>query len=124
MNPQLLTYLFEFIKYKDWVIKTLQTLLIGKGMFDKHEEKPISKPYLKLQVNELPLLKRFIFRSLKTNIWKKNGKLLKPVCRHFNAKVKISNHLNVPKCGAPSQFVNTNNGEKGLRDFSITRIVI
>ncbi len=30
LYPQLLTYLLEFIKYQDQMIRTLQTLLIGK----------------------------------------------------------------------------------------------
>ncbi|MEK4254434.1 hypothetical protein NSU17_10320 [Ureibacillus sp. FSL K6-2830] len=55
MLLQLLTYLLEYIKYQDQMIRTLLTLLIGKNAFDKPTEKPVNKPYQKLQVDELPI---------------------------------------------------------------------
>jgi hypothetical protein len=69
LYPQLLTYLTEFIKYQDQVIRTLLTLLIGKGMFEKPEETPVNKPYRKLQVDDLPIietLQKHDYRSLLT----------------------------------------------------------
>ncbi|MBQ6445920.1 MAG: transposase, partial [Bacillus sp. (in: Bacteria)] len=67
MYPQIITYLLTFIKYQDQVIRTLFTLLIGKSMFDKPVEKPVNKPYRKLQVDDLPIietLQKFDYKLL------------------------------------------------------------
>lgn len=85
-------------------------------MFDKPEEKPISKPYRKLQVDELPIvetLEKLDYQELLNDFLEKHGKPLKPVRRHKNAKVCVPSHLNCPKCGAPSDFLYANNGDKG-----------
>jgi len=83
-------------------------------MFDKPEEKPINKPYRKLQVDELPIIEtpeKFDYQVLLNEFHEKHGKPLKPVQRHKNAKVHVPSHLNCPKCGAPSDFLYANNGE-------------
>src|SRR5689334_14942870 len=105
----------EFIKYQDQVIRTLLTLLIGKGMFEKPEETPVNKPYRKLQVDDLPIietLEKLDYQNLLTEYLEKNGKHLKPVQRR-NAKTNVSKSMNCPKCGAPSEFLYVNNGGKG-----------
>jgi hypothetical protein len=116
LYPQLLTYLMEFIKYQDQVIRTLLTLLIGKSMFKKTEETPVYKPYRKLQVDDLPIietLQKFDYRCLLTEYLEKNGKHLKPVQRRSNAKTAVSKSMNCPKRGAPSDYLYANNGGKG-----------
>jgi len=105
----------EFIKYQDQVIRTLLTLLIGKGMFEKPEETPVNKPYRKLQVDDLPIiskLQKLDYRTLLTEYQEKNGKQLKPVQRR-NAKTTVPKSMNCPKCGAPSDYLYANNGGKG-----------
>jgi hypothetical protein len=87
--PQLLTYLLEYIKYQDQMIRTLLTLLIGKNMFDKPTEKPVNKPYQKLQVDELPIietLQKLDYQILLKEYLEKNGKPLKPVQRRSNSR--------------------------------------
>jgi hypothetical protein len=116
LYPQLLTYLMEFIKYQDQVIRTLLTLLIGKGLFDKPEETPVNKPYRKLQVDDLPIieaLQKLDYRILLTEYLEKNGKYLKPVQRRSNTKTAVSKSMSCPKCGAPSDYLYANNGGKG-----------
>ena len=116
MYPQLLTYLMEFIKYQDQVIRTLLTLLIGRGMFEKPEETPVNKPYRKLQVDDLPIietLQKLDYRILLTEYLEKNGKQLKPVQRRKNAKVSVPKSMTCPQCGAPSEYLYANNGDKG-----------
>ncbi|WP_445677963.1 IS6 family transposase [Robertmurraya sp. FSL R5-0851] len=116
MYPQLLTYLMEFIKYQDQVIRTLLTLLIGKGMFEKPEETPVNKPYRKLQVDDLPIieaLQKHDYRILLTEYLEKNGKHLKPVQRRSNVKTAVSTSMSCPKCGAQSDYLYANNGGKG-----------
>jgi transposase-like protein len=114
--PQLLTYLLEYIKSQDQIIRTLLTLLIGKNMFDKPTEKPVNKPYQKLQVDELPIIETFQkldYRILLTEYLEKNGKPLKPVQRRSNSKGKVPSSIKCRRCGAPSDYLYANNGGKG-----------
>jgi len=114
--PQLLTYLLEYIKYQDQMIRTLLTLLIGKNMFDKPTEKPVNKPYQKLQVDELPIietLQKLDYQILLKEYLEKNGKPLKPVQRRSNSKGKVPSSMKCPRCGAPSDYLYANNGGKG-----------
>lgn len=116
MLPQLLTYLLEYIKYQDQMIRTLLTLLIGKNMFDKPTEKPVNKPYQKLQVDELPIietLQKLDYQILLKEYLEKNGKPLKPVQRRSNTKGKVPSSMKCPRCGAPSDYLYANNGGKG-----------
>lgn len=116
MLPQLLTYLLEYIKYQDQMIRTLLTLLIGKNMFDKPTEKPVNKPYQKLQVDELPIietLQKLDYQILLKKYLEKNGKPLKPVQRRSNSKGKVPSSMKCPRCGAPSDYLYANNGGKG-----------
>ncbi len=98
------------------MIRTLLTLLIGKSMFDKPTEQPVNKPYRKLQVDDLPiieLLENLDYQLLLTEYLEKNGKPLKPVQRRKNAKISVPKSMNCPKCGAPSDYLYANNGDKG-----------
>ncbi|MBO0996130.1 DDE-type integrase/transposase/recombinase [Bacillus sp. SD088] len=116
MYPQLLTYLLEFIKFQDQIIRTLQTLLIGKNMFEKPTEEPVHKPYRKLQVDDLPIietLEKLNYKILLENYSMEHGKPLKPVKRHAHSKTTVPKTMNCPKCGAPSDYLYANNGNKG-----------
>ncbi|MDR7080224.1 hypothetical protein J2Y03_005284 [Neobacillus niacini] len=116
MYPQLLTYLMEFIKYQDQAIRTLLTLLIWKGMFEKPDETPVNKPYRKLQVDDLPIIEtiqKLDYQSLLAEYLEKNGKHLKPVQRRLNSKTSVPKSMSCPKCGAPSDYLYANNGDKG-----------
>ncbi|WP_456277313.1 DDE-type integrase/transposase/recombinase [Bacillus sp. AK128] len=116
MYPQIITYLLTFINYQEQIIRTLLTLLIGKNMFDKPTEQPINKPYRKLQVDDLPIIEipeKQDYQVLLREYVEKNGKPLKPVRRHKNTKVTVPKSTICPKCGAPSTYLYTNNGDKG-----------
>lgn len=116
MYPQLLTYLLEFIKFQDQMIRTLQTLLIGKNMFEKPTEEPVNKPYRKLQVDDLPIIETFEklnYKILLEDYSIEHGKPLKPVKRHAHSKMTVPKSMNCPKCGAPSDYLYANNGSKG-----------
>ncbi|OAK74742.1 transposase, partial [Lederbergia galactosidilytica] len=92
MYPQLLTYLLEFIKYQDQMIRTLQTLLIGKNMFEKPTEEPVHKPYRKLQVDDLPIIEthgKLNYKILLENYSMEHGKPLKPVKRHARSIMTV-----------------------------------
>lgn len=116
LYPQLLTYLLEFIKYQDQMIRTLQTLLIGKNMFEKPTEEPVHKPYRKLQVDDLPIIEthgKLNYKILLENYSMEHGKPLKPVKRHARSIMTVPKTMNCPKCGAPSDYLYANNGNKG-----------
>src|SRR5690606_5056851 len=92
LYPQLLTYLLEFIKYQEQIIRTLQTLLIGKNMFEKPTEEPVNKPYRKLQVDDLPIIEtpeKLDYKILLKEYLAECGKPLKPVQRRSNSKVTV-----------------------------------
>lgn len=58
-------------------------------MFDKPTEKPVNKPYQKLQVDELPIietLQKLDYQILLKEYLEKNGKPLKPVQRRSNSR--------------------------------------
>ena len=85
-------------------------------MFDKPEEKPVNKPYHKLQVDDLPIiepLQKLDYRILLTEFLEKNGKQLKPVQRRSNAKTRVPKSMICSQCGAPSDYLYANNGDKG-----------
>jgi putative transposase len=52
-----MTNLLTFINFQEQIFRTLLTLLIGKSMFDKSTEQPVNKPYRKLQVDDLLIIK-------------------------------------------------------------------
>ena len=116
MYPQIITYLLTFIKYQEQVIRTLLTFLLRKNMFDKPKESPVNKPYRKLQVDDLPIietLQKLDYKILLTEYLEKNGKPLKPVQRRKNSKTAVPKSMNCPQCGAPSDYLYANNGDKG-----------
>ncbi len=85
-------------------------------MFDKPTEKPVNKPYQKLQVDELPIietLQKLDYQILLKEYLEKNGKPLKPVQRRSNSKGKVPSSMKCPRCGAPSDYLYANNGGKG-----------
>ena len=115
MYPQIITYLLTFINYQEQIIRTLLTLLIGKSMFDKPTEAPVNKPYRKLQVDDLPIIEKpekIDYRQLLTEHMELKGKPLKPVQRRSNS-TPVPTSTKCPKCGAPSQYLYANNGDKG-----------
>ncbi|MFC7429989.1 hypothetical protein, partial [Nocardia tengchongensis] len=86
-------------------------------MFDKpKDQQPVNKPYRKLQVDDLPIIEipeKLNYRNLLTEYQEKHGKSLKPVQRRKNAKVTVPKGMKCPKCGAPSDYLYANNGDKG-----------
>jgi len=85
-------------------------------MFDKPTEQPVNKPYRKLQVDDLPIIEvpeKIDYQILLTEYLEKNEKPLKPVRRHKNTKVSVPHSMICPKCGAPSDYLYANNGDKG-----------
>lgn len=86
-------------------------------MFDKpKDQQPVNKPYRKLQVDDLPIIEipeKLNYRNLLTEYQEKHGKSLKPVQRRKNAKVTVPKAMKCPKCGAPSDYLYANNGDKG-----------
>lgn len=85
-------------------------------MLDAPKDEPINKEYRKLQVDDLPIietLEKLDFQSLLTEYQVQNGKPLTPVRRHKNAKHIVPNNMVCARCGAPSDYLYANNGDKG-----------
>jgi hypothetical protein len=85
-------------------------------MFDKPTEQPVNKPNRKLHLDDLPIIKvpeKLDYQILITEYIKKNGKPLIPIQRREIAKVSVPKSMNCPKCGAPSDYLYANNGDKG-----------
>ncbi|MGV3487363.1 MAG: IS6 family transposase [Tuberibacillus sp.] len=115
MYPQIITYLLAIINYQEKIIRILLTLLIGKGLLDKPTEVPINKPYRKLQVDDLPIIvtpEKLDFKHLLSEYMISKGKPLKPVQRRSNS-TPVPSSIKCPKCGAPSDYLYANNGDKG-----------
>jgi putative transposase len=93
--PQLLTFFHTIIKYQNDVIRMLLTLLVGKGMFQTPDEKPVSMPYRKLQVDDLSLIERpekLDYLQLLAEHLRTTGKPLKPVKRHQGSTLVPANN--------------------------------
>lgn len=84
-------------------------------MFEKPIVTPVNKPYRKLQVDDLPIIKqpeKLDFKALLIEFQEVKGKPLKPVQRRKNS-TPVPTSMNCPKCGAPSDYLYANNGGKG-----------
>jgi transposase-like protein len=105
--------LLVIIQYQSQIIKMLMTLLLGKSYLPD-SEKPTDKKYVKLDVDELPLLES----SIKLNCTEllelyhqKNRKPLKPVKHRI--PLNIGKDIVCPFCGAGQEYFYDNNGGKG-----------
>lgn len=81
----------------------------------KKEAEPVSLPYQKLKIDDLPLIEKrqtFDYRVLLQEHVEKTGKVLKPVKRRLNS-TPVPESLHCPGCGAPSDYVYANNGKNG-----------
>ena len=84
-------------------------------MFETSTEQPINKPYRKLEVDDLPIVETFEkldHKELLQEHLATKGKPLKPVQRRSNSTA-VPCSLKCPKCGAPSDYLYANNGDKG-----------
>lgn len=84
-------------------------------MFDKPTETPVNKPYRKLQVDDLPIIEKtekLNYQNLLSEHLKLKGKPIKPVQRRSNS-TPVPASTKCPKCGAPSEYLYANNGDKG-----------
>ncbi|WP_250160139.1 DDE-type integrase/transposase/recombinase [Caloranaerobacter azorensis] len=77
--------------------------------------KPISKPYRKIEVDtELPIVETIEvpnYKELLKQYEHKHGKPLKPINRR--KKINFPKGTKCPYCGSPKEYIYTNNGSKG-----------
>lgn len=81
----------------------------------KKVDEPVSLPYQKLKIDDLPLIEKrqtFDYQVLLQEHVEKTGKALKPVKRRLNS-TPVPESLHCPGCGAPSDYVYANNGKNG-----------
>jgi len=97
---QIIIWLLFYIKLQEKIIRDLFALLTGKNITPKLD-KPISKKYRYLQVDDLPIIEVFEkldHKKLLAEFKAKNGKELKPIKRHKNAKHKVPHNIYCPRC--------------------------
>ncbi|MFX0561196.1 hypothetical protein TEPIDINF_002665 [Tepidibacillus infernus] len=86
---------------------------MGKSIARSAYDKPVNKPYLKLQVDEMPKIvipERLQYQELLIDYLKEHGKPLKPVKPQKNSKARVPNTMICPKCGAPHEYLYDNTG--------------
>jgi transposase-like protein len=79
------------------------------------DDKPVNKPYRKLQIDELPILEleKLDYRQLLVDYFLKHNKNLKPVKPHKNSKSIVPSNITCPKCSAPHIYLYDNTGGRG-----------
>lgn len=116
MLPQFIYYLVEYIKYQQKIIVLLVGMILGKSVAKSLFDEPVNKPYRKLEVDDLPIIKtpeKLDFQELLKDYQTKHGKPLKPVLRRKNSVVNIPIAMSCPRCSAPADYLYANNGNKG-----------
>lgn len=110
---ELIVQLLVIIQYQSQIIKILMTLLFVKS-YQPETEEPTDKKYVKLEIDELPLLKptdKIDCTELLELYKQKHKKPLKPV-KH-RVPLDIGKDVVCPFCGAGQEYFYDNNGGKG-----------
>src|SRR5699024_5328101 len=101
----LYTIYLKYIKYQEKTIVTLMAIVLSKSIARCLYDKPIDKPYRKLE--------KIDYKQHLNEYELEKSKPLKPVQRLKNSVVKVPENLTCPKCSVPSSYLYANNGGKG-----------
>jgi transposase-like protein len=88
--------------------------LFCKGSIRKYYDEPVKKPYRKLVVDAMPVIKtldKLDYKELIADHFKSTGKLITPVKRRKTSTVPVS--MVCPRCQAPHDYLYDNTGGKG-----------
>lgn len=88
--------------------------LFSKESIRKYYDEPVRKPYRKLVVDTMPIIKtleKLDYKQLISNHLKKTGKLITPITRRKAST--IPDTMVCPRCGAPHEYLYDNTGGKG-----------
>ena len=112
----LVTYLLHLISVQQKIITYLIGVITGQSMARSAYDEPVSKPYRKLQVDDMPKIEipeKCRYQDLLDAYLLKKGKPLKPVKRHRNSKARVPNTMQCPRCAAPHTYLYDNTGGRG-----------
>src|SRR5699024_5751057 len=90
----------------------------------KSFDKPANVPYRKLVIDQMPIFdthkvfydnipKSLDYTQLLSEYFSNTGKVLKPVKHRSNSKASVPESLCCPICGAPHQYIYSNDGGRG-----------
>lgn len=88
--------------------------LFSKGSIRKYYDEPVKKPYRRLVVDTMPIIKtleKLDYKQLISNHLKETGKPITPIKRRKASSVPES--MICPRCGAPHDYLYDNTGGKG-----------
>lgn len=120
----IITNLLVLLQVQQKIISILFLLVTAKPLKSKSFDKPANVPYRKIVIDQMPIFdtskalydfssKSLDYTQLLNDYFTNTGKILKPVSRRANAKVKVPESLSCPHCGAPHQYLYVNDGGKG-----------
>ena len=110
----IITVLLLYIQIQAKIIFYLMCALFSKGSIRKYYDEPVKKPYRKLAVDTMPIIKtleKLDYKQLISNHLKKTGKPITPIKRRKASPVPES--MVCPRCGAPHDYLYDNTGGKG-----------
>lgn len=120
----IITNLLALLQVQQKIISVLFLLVTAKPLKSKSFDKPANVPYQKIVIDQIPIFdthkvfydnvpKSLDYTQLLSEYFSNTGKLLKPVVRRSNSKVTIPESLYCPICGAPHQYIYSNDGGRG-----------
>ncbi len=110
----IITVLLLYIQLQAKIINYLMCALFSKGSIHKCYDQPVNKPYHRLEVDTMPIIKtleKLDYKQLISNHLKETGKPITPIKRRKTSSVPES--MVCPRCGAPHDYLYDNTGGKG-----------
>lgn len=120
----IITTLLALLQVQQKIISILFLLVTAKPLKSKFFDKCDNVPYRKLVIDQMPIFdthkvfydnvpKSLDYTQLLNDYFSNTGKILKPVTRQWNAKFTVPEDLCCPTCGAPHQYIFSNDGGRG-----------
>ena len=110
----IITVLILYIQIQSKIIIYLMCALLGNLSPRKYYDEPVKKPYRKLIVDAMPIIKtleKLDYKQLISEHFKSTGRPLTPISRRKASSVPES--MTCPRCGATHDYLYDNIGGKG-----------
>lgn len=120
----IITNLLALLQVQQKIISVLFLLVTAKPLKSKSFDKCDNVPYRKLVIDQMPIFdthkvfydnvhKSLDYTQLLNNYFSNTGKVLKPITRRSNSRFTVPKDLSCPTCGAPHQYLYSNDGGRG-----------